>query len=177
MKIALVIGHQQNNQGAYGSEGIGEWEYNNSLIQDILPSLDYENVLITTRDPNISGYGNQMRDLHKRIDQWGADVSIEFHFNSFSNSSAQGHEVLYCSEGGKKLAKLLNDELDKNLPTSNRGIKRVSGNDRGAGFCCRGRSKALILEPYFAAHQNKFVKGGELYEPLKKAIITFIQNL
>ena len=173
-KIALVVGHQEDNQGAYGSIGIGEWEFNYDLILDIGLKVHNPNVRVFMRDKNISGYTNQMVDLHRRIDEWGADISVEMHFNSFSNEDVQGHEVLGCSEGGMAVAEYMNDCFDEELPTSNRGAKKITMNDNGGGFCCRGESYAIIAEPYFGSSQYKFVETGELRNNLIRAYVKFI---
>lgn len=179
-KVALVIGHDANDQGAYGSKGISEFRFNDELISemtkdDMLPNNCEYNTFY--RNADTRDYTPKMIALHEDIDKWGADVSIEFHFNSFSNKSVHGHEVLYCSRGGKRIAELLNDSLDEHLPTSNRGAKKVVMSNRGGGFCCRGKSLAIILEPYFAAHQYRFIVGGDLREPLKLAISDFLFRL
>jgi len=177
-KIALVVGHQENKQGAYGSKGIGEWQFNYELIHSLKHS-GKNDVEVFMRDKNIAGYTNQMLNLHEQIDKWGADISIEFHFNSFSNSAAQGHEVLYClnSDKGGEVATALNNSLDKYLSTSNRGVKYVTMSNNGGGFCCRGKSAAIIIEPFFGSHQHRFIDGGDLREPLKQAIIEFLDSV
>ena len=138
MKIALVIGHDSDNQGAYGNEGVGEFSFMNGLINSMtsmgmLP--DNKEIYVLYRNADINGYTTQMKDLHTRIDAIGCEVSIELHFNSFSNENVQGHEVLYCSEAGKTIANIMNNSLDEYLPTSNRGVKKVTMDDRGGGFC------------------------------------------
>ena len=129
------------------------------------------------RNSDIVGYTAQMKDLHKRIDKVGCQVSIEFHFNSFSNDDVRGHEVLYCSDNGKHVAEIMNDAFDVFLPTSNRGVKKVSMEDNGGGFCCRGKSYAIIIEPYFAAHQSDFIYGAKYRVPLMNAIAEGLDNL
>ncbi len=172
-KIALVIGHNVSDKGAYGNEGISEWDFNEKLLRELpLPS----NCKLFYRDET-QGYTNQMIQVHEEIDQWGADYSIEWHFNSFSNDSAQGHEVLYCSEGGETLATMLNESYDANLPTTDRGIKKITMNDNGGGFCCRGHSYSIIAEPFFGAHQYRFIEGGDLRSGLKKAMMDFIASI
>jgi hypothetical protein len=49
--------------------------------------------------------------------------------------------------------------------------------DRGGGFVCRGSSKCILIEPYFAAHQQRFMPGGDLHEPLKQAIMNFLKDI
>lgn len=180
MKVALIVGHDYNSRGAYGNMGISEFKFNDELLQELffynqLPENNEYHIFY--RDSDINGYSNKMIDLHRRIDEWEAEVSIEFHFNSFSDENVNGHEVLYCSTMGGKYASELNNSLDKYLPTSNRGIKKVSGNDRGAGFCCRGKSYAIIIEPFFGSHQDRFTFGAELREPLRNSIEEFLKNI
>jgi len=179
-KVALVVGHQEDRQGAYGDMGIGEWEYNTDLINKIMGTPSNGQVCaVFQRNKKITSYTEQMIDLHQRIDAWGAKISIEFHFNSFDNPDVEGHEVLYCSISvdAEKEAKALNACLDAHLPTSNRGAKSVTLNKRGGGFCCRGLSYALIIEPYFAVNQHDFVKGGKYRESLVTAINEYIANV
>ena len=176
----MVIGHDAMSRGAYGNEGVSEWDFNSNLMHSMatMGMFPEEHEIFTLyRNSDINGYTAQMVDLHKRIDVLGCEVSIELHFNSFSNTSAQGHEVLYCSQGGKALATIMNDALDKHLPTSNRGVKKIDMSDNGGGFCCRGASYAVILEPYFGAHQTDFIYGGKYRMPLMKAIQEGLKGL
>ena len=162
MKIVLVIGHDQLRQGVYGNTGQSEYQFNDELVNDLvfyklLPKK--HRVFVLYRDPSIKSYTKQMKDLHKRIDKLKAEVSIELHFNSFSRPEANGNEVLYCSKGGKRIADIFDEALDA-LPNRDRGVKKVTLSDRGGGFCCRGKSLAIILEPFFGARQDAYSYGG-----------------
>ncbi len=177
--IALVIGHDQFSKGAYGNLGIGEWDYNNTFINHLrthqmLPEQHEYHVFV--RDPNISGYTNKMTDLHNRIDNVGCDISIEFHFNGANDASINGNEVLYCSQAGKEVADKLDKALDT-LPNRDRGVKKVSMNQNGGGFCCRGNSIAIITEPFFGAHQDMYVEGGKYRDTLLVAYKNFFNSL
>jgi len=88
-----------------------------------------------------------------------------------------GHEVLYCSEDGGKIATKLNDEFNKWLPNSNRGTKQIDRNDRGGGFCCNGKSLAIIAEPFFNSRQSMYIVGGEYRNALKLAYKNFFNAL
>jgi len=187
LRVAIIVGHSPKSQGAYGNEGVSEYMFNDNLIRN-MKSLGYfdecqHELYFLSRDSNINGYTNQMIDLHKHIDSLDCEVSIELHFNSFNNEKVHGHEVLYCSQKGKNIAEIMNHSLDEFLPTSNRGTKKVSlypyplPDDRGAGFCCRGNSYAIILEPFFGAHQTDFIYGGMNRLPLMTAIANGIAEL
>lgn len=177
--IGLVIGHSSDSQGAYGNSGKGEFDFNDEFVDELLlrSGADKRHTYYTFyRCTNIQGYSNQMKDLHKRMDNVGIDISIEFHFNSVTDSSVNGNEVLYCSDAGSELADILDECLDS-LPNRDRGTKKVTKNDRGGGFCCRGKSVALITEPFFAVNQDKYVYGGEERKTLIDAYLEFFKKI
>jgi len=177
-RICLIPGHDAKSKGAIGSEGISEWDFNDSLINDMWFMLPKKHTYyVLHRNADIKGYTNQMVDLHERIDKLEIDVSVEFHFNGSDNPNVNGHEVLYCSETGSKVATKLNDEFNKWLPNSNRGTKQIDSNDSGGGFCCRGKSVAIIAEPFFNSRQNLYAVNGEYRKALKLAYKNFFNSL
>ena len=178
-RIALVVGHDVNKKGAYGDLGISEWDFNNTFIRDLnddgmLP--DMHTYILFQRDETISGYTDKMIDLHNRIDAENCDISIEFHFNGASDSSIHGNEVLYCSGSGKELADKLDFALDS-LPNRDRGVKKVSMNENGGGFCCRGKSVAIISEPFFGSHQSLYGRECKYRKTLLLAYKDFFNSL
>lgn len=178
-KIALVIGHTPSSPGAVGSLKISEYVFNNELVQEILKhnGLDKGNEYkVFYRNPRL-GYTFQMIELHEDIDAWGADVSIELHFNGSNNPEVNGHEVLYTSKGGQEVAEAFDKQFDALLPNRDRNVKKVGLEDRGGGFICRGKSKAVILEPFFSSHQHLYVKDGEERANLVQAIVNTLSNL
>ena len=179
MKIAIIIGHDVDNQGAFGNAGISEWGFNDELLNSMHHDgkfTDKHEYYFLYRSSDIKGYKAQMVDLHNRIDNIGCELSIEFHFNSFHNPEANGNEVLYCSEGGKYYADIMDESLDS-LPNRDRGVKRVSYADRGGGFCCRGKSKAIIVEPFFSARQSLYIRDGEHRHLLENAYEEFFSRI
>ena len=87
-----------------------------------------------------------------------------------------GHEVLYCSTAGSELAKKLDIALD-DIPNRDRGIKKVTMNDNGGGFCCRGKSVAILTEPFFGSHQSYFTEHGKYRTILLEAYEDFFNSL
>lgn len=179
-KVALVVGHRSLKKGAYGNAGVSEFDYNSALAKEIKKALkDSKDVEIEIfyRDNLFGGYGEKMKRLHKRIDEWGADYSISLHFNAAGREDINGHEVLYCSSRGKKLAKKLNKLFTKYLGNKDRKIKKRTKKQRGGGFLCRGKSVCVLAEPFFAAHQKKFMPGTDGYNNLLIAYLGFIDWL
>ncbi len=180
MKIAIVIGHDANSQGAYGNMGVSEWIFNDEFMSELFfkeMMPDKHTYYVLYRNANISGYTNKMIELHNTIDEIGCEISVELHFNSFSDTSATGHEVLYCSENGKKIAQKLDEAFDNNLETTDRGLKKITMNDNGGGFCCRGKSYAIISEPFFGAHQSKFSHDGIQRKALLDSFYDFFNSI
>jgi len=179
-KIAIVIGHRRNSQGAYGSEGISEYKFWTEFVEQMFKDgyvSDKNDLAVFQRKDKLRGYTERMKDLHRRIDKWGADISISLHFNASSKQYVNGHEVLYCSRKGKEIAKRLDAKLDQYLDNNDRNLKKITRKQRGGGFLCRGKSVCILAEPFFASHQHKYVKGGEDRENLLTAISEFIDEL
>ena len=175
--IALVVGHDKDRQGAYGNKGISEWLFNDRFLIELVPMLPEKHTyFIFYRSADIKGYTNKMVDLHSRIDEIGCDISIEFHFNSVADSSVNGNEVLYCSNNGLKLANILDDCFDI-LPNRGRGVKKVTLLDNGGGFCCNGKSTAIITEPFFGSEQSDYVHNGKYRHLLQEAYVDFFLRI
>lgn len=176
MKVALVVGHRKSRQGAYGNCGISEYVFWDAFLHDYLPIMpDKHEYQIFYRDDKVSGYGEKMKHLHKRIDDWGAEVSVSFHFNASSNQSVHGHEILYYSTGGKTYAKIMDEMFDKHLDNNDRNIKKRTKKQRGGGFLSRGKSKCILIEPFFAAQQHRYIEDGEKRMDLAHALIDFFE--
>ncbi len=182
MKWAFVIGHSSLKKGAYGNMGISEFDFYRDFVFELMKRLDNEKIAgqkyqTFYREDKLSGYSERMIELHDRIDTWGADISISFHFNAAGKEYINGHEILYCSNAGHNLAVDLDELFDAYLKNNDRNIKKRSKHDRGGGFLCRGKSVCILVEPFFAAHQNRYVCGGDMREPLKNAFVDFIASL
>lgn len=178
MKIALVVGHRQNSPGAYGNAGQSEFEFYREFLDELLPELtERHEYKIFLRADDLSGYTERMKHLHKRIDSWGADASISFHFNASAKQYVNGHEILYCSENGRKLAAKLDELFDLYLNNRDRNIKKRTLKERGGGFLCRGKSTCILIEPFFASHQDKYMNGLYGRNQLKKSLVEFMEYL
>ncbi len=181
-KIALVVGHRKSNQGAYGNMGISEFEYYSKFVEVLATKINELNQMIKGVEVKVfyrqdkNGYSTNMREQHKRIDDWGADIDIEFHFNGSSNPKVQGHEVLYASKKGKKVATIINDTFNKHLNTNNRGIKKRT-DGRGSYGLTVGKSVSVIVEPFFSSHQDRYVEGTKGYGQLMQSFIEAITQL
>jgi len=175
-KIAITVGHSFKSGGAVGSAGLSEWNFNNQLALDVYMQLDNPTLYrVFYRDE--LRYIPAMNKLHKEIDEWGAKIDIEMHFNASRNKDAEGSEVLYRSQRGKIVAQIIQNKIVQNLVgTVNRGVKqRLTG--RGSYGLKIGKSISVIVEPFFAEEQRFFDYKSENYKNLVSAYVEAIQEL
>jgi len=176
-RIALCIGHNNKAQGAVGEAGISEYRFNDDFLQELITELPYHDYRIFER-PAISSYSEQQNIMHAEIAKWGnCDIAVEFHFNAAENDEVHGHEVLFVSSGGQHLAKLLDEEYDRYLDSNDRGVKQLTSGSNGYGFLRRGSYMSILVEPFFAAFQNRFIVDGDQREQLKRAYIEFFKKV
>jgi len=178
MKIALCIGHNEEKQGAIGSEGISEWDFNRAFVGELLEEIDNSthSFKVFHRLP-FESYTKQMTKLHSELNDWDTELAISFHFNGSIDASVNGHEVLCCSPNGATYANKLNDLFNNYLDNNNRGVKRREIDDRGGQFLCKGHYPCIMAEPFFGKYQYRYVKGGIRREALVQAYIDFFNNL
>ena len=174
MRVALVIGHRSKSQGAVGSAGWSEYRYYKELfipaLQKILKRFDVE-TKVFTRGNYGKSYTGRIRKAHKKIDEWGAEYAISFHFDAAANPRAQGHTVLFdsASKQSRSMALVFDAMLDKHLHNRDRGLlDRHSGH--GSAWLRYGKSTNILLELYFAAHQKKYMPGTEGFENAVNAV-------
>ena len=77
----------------------------------------------------ISAITNVQKDMYARVPEsnaWGADLHVPVHTNAF-NQSAQGTQVYYKSDAGKKVAKAIFNHLAPIVPgTSGDSVRKVT---------------------------------------------------
>jgi N-acetylmuramoyl-L-alanine amidase len=131
MKICLDPGHGGSDPGACGN---GLQEKDIALIvglkvRDYLQAVGYEVIMTRDTDKDVGYPGdNPGTELQARCDisnNFGADVFVSIHCNSFVTSSAQGTETIYCegSGNGQKLAQCIQTQLIGLGGLFDRGIK------------------------------------------------------
>ena len=155
-KLAIVVGHNQRSQGAVrGDTGESEFVYNSKMAKYMEEIADeYDLDLKTFFRTAGGGYGAEIRRVYAQVDAWGADASIELHFNSAGDPSASGTETL--SSGTTKstiLAQEVQMEMVESLGLRNRGIIVRNERTKGRGYesLVTGKAPAILTEPFFGS--------------------------
>ena len=151
-KVAFVIGHNENDKGAY-SEHLesSEWDYWNDFYDTYLTHLGDKFT------HNLSkSYTKRQKAMAKLTKDY--DLVFELHFNA-SLPSANGVEALvyYSNKKMFKIGSLYCELMSDKLGIKNRGCKRItSGN--GFGFLKETKGSAILLEPFFGSNKKDCIK-------------------
>jgi N-acetylmuramoyl-L-alanine amidase len=163
-KIAVVVGHDQIEQGAF-SNILKQSEY--AYYSELVKLLPFDIYYRSTR----GSYMDKMRELASRVNGKGYTLIVELHFNSF-NGKANGTEALYYhkSTTGKRWAEIYCKNICKEYGTVNRGAKGISGGN-GFGFVNSMDAPAIVLEPFFGDNAEA-IKFKDLNKHAKLLIDT-----
>lgn len=168
MKLAIVVGHNARSQGAVRKDtGETEFEWNSDLSQMICDEAEtfFPDIVVKVffRKPG-GGYRKEIERVYREVDAWGANFSIELHFNSHGSSSATGSEVL--SSGSPKslaLAGAMQAEFLRLMGLKDRGVKVVT-KGRGGASLISGRAPAILTEPFFGSSPKGLAATDERHE-------------
>lgn len=161
-KIAVVVGHNERRQGAVRKDnGETEFAFNSrvaKVMQELAEQVGGYAVKVFYRQAG-GGYSREIADVYRAVDAWGADVSMELHFNSLDKESANGCETL--SSGTVKslaLAQEVNDEIVRTFGVRDRGVRTRASSERGGGSLHAGRAPAILTEPFFGSNPSDLIK-------------------
>lgn len=129
--IVLDPGHGGSDAGAIGPTGVTEKSVALAVslkAQKLLAASGYQVVMTRTTDIDVAAPGvSDATELQARVDKAppNAALFISVHCNAFSNSKANGMETYHAPTAvkGARLARLLNEELERLGGLNNRGVK------------------------------------------------------
>lgn len=196
-KLALVVGHQKSDNGAYNKKyDVTEWQINKILVAMIIPQLaEHIEPIYILRDDTKDGYSK----LPAKINALKPDHIIEFHCNAAENKPKKdkdgkplplteadipkGNEMLYYfkSTRSQEFAKMLNNTVYNTLKISNRGLKPISTKDqRGYHILKNTAAPCVIFEPAFLSSdldtKNMLIKLGDLARDLANALNEYFKK-
>jgi len=168
MKIAIIVGHNEDEaEGAVAPRPVdsSEFDFNSLVAAAMLRKVRakaYAGLQLKVfKRKDVGGYTAQINQVYKEVDDWGADASIELHFNA-ATPGATGTETLCSgSSRSKKLANALQNAMLKMLGLRDRGVKvRTTG--RGARSLLAGRAPAALVEPFFCTNRSDNQTAADL---------------
>lgn len=154
MKLAIVVGHNARAQGAVRPDtGESEFLWNSRLAAMIEEEARrFHKIKVQTFFREHCGsYRREIAKVYGETDAWGADATVELHFNSHHNPSATGTETLSSgSKASLRFCEALQDRMLYALGLRDRGTKVVR-TGRGSASLISGRAPAALIEPYFGS--------------------------
>lgn len=167
MKLAIVVGHNSVSQGAVRKDtGESEFVWNGQLarrIERLAPKYDV--TVRTFKRIAGGGYSREIRRVYDQVDGWGADASVELHFNSAASDAASGTETLTSGTPlSMQLATSINEEMCISLNLRDRGVKTRSSGDRGYKSLIAGKAPAALIEPFFGSSKKGLAATDEEHE-------------
>lgn len=179
MKLAIVVGHNSKAQGAVRvTDQRTEYDWNSTLAC-LIQEHDPFGIRVFHRTTG-GGYSQEIDRVYSEVDAWGADCSIELHFNSSGNSRVRGGETLSSGTSGSlQLANLVRKYASSALGNKDRGVKIRGRHERGGRSLWQGRAPAVITEPYFGSNRTECEVSqrnmDELAEAYYRAAKEFVQ--
>lgn len=170
MRVALVVGHARDAQGARAVDGVTEWVWNTTfatMIHDELAALGVTSKVFMR--PTVP---NRMKVLTDQVNVWGPDLVLSLHFNSVGDPGPRGALAVYYpgSTAGQAWAKRLVRAIEPCIGHGYRegGFKAQARSWSRAKTLTNGRivpdgtplyvlkltrAPAVILEPHFGSNQ------------------------
>src|SRR5690625_820710 len=154
MKVAILIGHRYNAQGAYSPHlDTTEYKWNRGIASKLTDVAD-----VYYRPDTIGvSEGARIAEVVKQINRKDYDLVISLHFNSHENKDANGCEALYYHKNKRMeaLANEFNHLMNKRLGLRIRGAKPISSKRQNGGTFLLGcNADAILLEPFFGSNQH-----------------------
>lgn len=152
MKIAIVVGHNARAQGAVRiTDGQPEFQWNGDLAE-MIREIDPEHVKVFRRQAG-GGYSREIDRVYSQVDAWGAECSIELHFNGSADPRATGCLTLSSGTAGSMaLARKVQSRMLAVMQNEDDGILIRGRRDRGGRSLWAGRCPAILTEPYFGGN-------------------------
>ena len=169
MKLAIVIGHNSRAQGAVrATDGRTEYDWNGELA-GLIQQHDPSSIRVFQRTPGL-GYSREIDEVYRQTDVWGAEMTMELHFNASANATASGCLMLSSgTRGSLVLAKSLQTACLGVMEGRDRGVVVRQRRDRGGRSLWQGKAPAVLTEPYFGSNAAECMRAGANIDQLAEA--------
>jgi N-acetylmuramoyl-L-alanine amidase len=171
MKIAILVGHNFKAQGATFTDNktLTEYLYNGQVAYNIRADLIPNHTIeVFTRSEGVKKAGKVMKE-------WGADLCIELHCNSFEGNATGCEALTFCNDTTPETSIYANkfcSMLCKEFGRKNRGVKILSKGDRGyrnlKAYHEAGIPHKFIAEPFFCSTKKDILPIEEYCDFLER---------
>lgn len=160
-KIALIIGHNQTQPGAWNKVTGAEFTYWKEVALAIKGLLPMEVDVYERKYTKGYGYGTEMANVVSQLNKIPYKLCIELHYNSSNNPQSNGAEVLVYKGNAKAKAwsnKFL-DMINDKFQIRSRGLIEIADmHHNGAYGIIKAKSTYILTEPYFGSNPDEALK-------------------
>ena len=153
--LVIDVGHTPKSidGGAINSElDVCEFDFNNELSHFLACHLRKFGIrpIVVYRESYVL--------LPDHINQTNADICVSLHCNAY-DTQTKGAEVLFYknSSDGKLLAESIQYQITNQMAWHDRGVKPISGHDRGGLLLEKTKMPTVIIEPFFIDHTESLL--------------------
>lgn len=186
-RFAVIIGHDQVERGAKAVSPLNcfEYEYNSEIARLMEKQAEDFQLQLQVFDRN-----KGLLTAYKQVNEWALFTpypacAMELHFNSTTDRSARGAEVLWVSKEAEILAELTQTEVLQALyfnissgipPRCNRGAKQLTKGGRGYLNLSLAKVPAVIVEPFFGSNQEDCWRALGQTEEYARGLLCAAEN-
>ena len=166
MRIAVVLGHDDEHQGAYSKTlDTWEWAFNLPVAAGVVQNLDARGAVAKLFERTAGvGYSTAMKVLTDELNAWAPDLVVSLHFNSMGDTSFAGCCALHwpSSVRGNLAAAAISEAVAGAVGNRNRGAIAQADSWSGAPLYILKdtAAPAVIVESFFGSNPEDAKKGG-----------------
>ena len=166
IKVAVVVGHNSTNKGAFMRGAFNEFEYdfNNRVAELMVEEAKGSPLKIKRFNRDYTGsYNREIDRVYSNVNSWEPDFIFELHFNGYNGevgySSVLHH---YASNKGKACASHINDIFVSETGFDDNGTSALGSSDRGYLSTAKAIAPCILTETWFGDFPEHVEKIGEL---------------
>ena len=164
-RVAVVIGHNSKNKGAYAKGDFNQFEYEfNGDVAKIIAARAWNGLDVKIFRRWYSGsYASEIKKVYSSVNAWNPDFVLELHFNSSPGGYYSFMLYHHASSKSKAVAKIVNDTFiaATGFASKQQNAAKKSG-DRGYLSLASARAPAVLTEPFFESNSSHMAKINSL---------------
>lgn len=172
--LFITAGHRGGSTGA-NANGYSEAELAITLRNDLTQKL-HEQGVVVVNDADADSLSSVVNNINKNCTN--RDLCLDLHFNSFSNASANGTEVLIPNGATNTEIEFAEDVLNavcSVLGTKNRGVKKEGKSQyKRLAILSGTKCNSALLEVCFLSSQSDMVRYNSKYNELVEKMVEII---
>lgn len=166
MKIAVVVGHNSRNKGAFmkGAFNQFEFDFNNRVADLMIESAEGSDLQIKKFNRTYVGsYTTEVKRVYENVNAWDPDFIFELHFNGYNGKTGYSFVLHHhASSKGKACAKHINDVFVAETGFTDKETKALTSSDRGYLSTAEASAPCILTETWFGDYADHVEKIGQL---------------